>query len=462
MPSYHHAVLATTSAAPPPSTSASANSAALVLPRSAHSSAAHGSIAHQQRDFPFSNSSSNGPSRSAPGGHAHIASALAQQIPQHTPQPFSAASLPRTSSLLPPPRIEPAHSSDRYAPPSYKNPLNALPAAGFPTDPVTDQRDPASRSRPSRSSSLGGIPPEAYQSLHRWSQSTASSRTSSPAHRRTPSLGRRMSVDAVALQTQTNTLPPLYQSPRKLQKSRPPTATTGSPRPPTATRARQHSPSPAPVPPLASLPPIVTLPSLEQEVQGGSAALAGRDAPHRPVYLRSADTDNTDHLWDATVAGPADPVAAAEADMTQSPGRRPNIMEVDRNGESGPSKGHSRNRSQNAKGSADSSKSRDKGNRPPSQKAMLSRALQKANSAVQLDNATNVDGARDAYAEACDLLQQVLVRTTGDEDRRKLEAIVSSGSGPPRADTSNHVAYPSTAENVHYTNSRTRSPRPEQ
>ena len=55
---------------------------------------------------------------------------------------------------------------------------------------------------------------------------------------------------------------------------------------------------------------------------------------------------------------------------------------------------------------------------------MLTKALQKANTAVQLDNAHNFQGARQAYAEACDLLQQVLQRTSADEDKRKLEAIV--------------------------------------
>jgi hypothetical protein len=101
--------------------------------------------------------------------------------------------------------------------------------------------------------------------------------------------------------------------------------------------------------------------------------------------------------------------------------------------------GHARNRSIGAKGSADntagSARSREKDRdrdrererhgKPPSQKAMLSRALQKANTAVQLDNAQNFEGARRAYAEACAVLQQVLLRTTGEEDRRKLEAIVS-------------------------------------
>ncbi|KAL7920799.1 hypothetical protein ACQKWADRAFT_297331 [Trichoderma austrokoningii] len=82
-------------------------------------------------------------------------------------------------------------------------------------------------------------------------------------------------------------------------------------------------------------------------------------------------------------------------------------------------RGHSRDHS--GKSSRDLGKPRAQKN--PSQKAMLSRALQKANTAVQLDNAQNFEGARESYAEACDLLQQVLDRTSGDEDKRKLEAI---------------------------------------
>ncbi|KAH7030669.1 uncharacterized protein B0I36DRAFT_373885 [Microdochium trichocladiopsis] len=54
---------------------------------------------------------------------------------------------------------------------------------------------------------------------------------------------------------------------------------------------------------------------------------------------------------------------------------------------------------------------------------MLSKALGKANTAVQLDNAQNYEGAREAYVEACELLHLVLARTTGEEDRKKLEAI---------------------------------------
>ncbi|KAL4937455.1 hypothetical protein BDV06DRAFT_73423 [Aspergillus oleicola] len=60
----------------------------------------------------------------------------------------------------------------------------------------------------------------------------------------------------------------------------------------------------------------------------------------------------------------------------------------------------------------------------PSQKAMLSKALQKANTAVLLDNAANFEGAMEAYSDACQLLQLVMVRSNGGEDEKiKLQEI---------------------------------------
>lgn len=56
-------------------------------------------------------------------------------------------------------------------------------------------------------------------------------------------------------------------------------------------------------------------------------------------------------------------------------------------------------------------------------KTMLSKALQKANTAVLLDNAQNYEGALEAYNDACDLLTQVMERTSGEEDKHKLDAI---------------------------------------
>lgn len=60
-----------------------------------------------------------------------------------------------------------------------------------------------------------------------------------------------------------------------------------------------------------------------------------------------------------------------------------------------------------------------------SQKTMLSKALQKANTAVLLDNAANFEGAMDAYNDACYLLQLVMLRSNGGEDEKlKLQEIV--------------------------------------
>lgn len=65
-------------------------------------------------------------------------------------------------------------------------------------------------------------------------------------------------------------------------------------------------------------------------------------------------------------------------------------------------------------------------NRSQSQKAMLGFALEKAHTAVTLDNAGNLEGAMEAYRDACALLSQVMNRTGGDNDRSKLQAIVST------------------------------------
>ncbi len=62
--------------------------------------------------------------------------------------------------------------------------------------------------------------------------------------------------------------------------------------------------------------------------------------------------------------------------------------------------------------------------RSPAQKTMLSQALAKANSAVLLDNAQDFEAAVEAYQDACRLLRQVMLRSSGDEDRKKLQAIV--------------------------------------
>ncbi|KAK6006788.1 hypothetical protein QM012_005796 [Aureobasidium pullulans] len=61
--------------------------------------------------------------------------------------------------------------------------------------------------------------------------------------------------------------------------------------------------------------------------------------------------------------------------------------------------------------------------RSQDKKMMLSKALEKANTAVLLDNAMNYEGALEAYRDACRLLENVLDRTYTPDDRRKLDAI---------------------------------------
>ncbi|KAH9885705.1 hypothetical protein F4778DRAFT_774254 [Xylariomycetidae sp. FL2044] len=88
---------------------------------------------------------------------------------------------------------------------------------------------------------------------------------------------------------------------------------------------------------------------------------------------------------------------------------------------------------------------------------MLSKALSKANIAVQLDNAQNYGAARESYLEACELLQQVLARTNGEDDRKKLEAIrrtytsrIEDLDGLVPVSTQNHKALPSRPDSVDY------------
>ncbi|XHG02816.1 hypothetical protein AWENTII_006142 [Aspergillus wentii] len=69
-------------------------------------------------------------------------------------------------------------------------------------------------------------------------------------------------------------------------------------------------------------------------------------------------------------------------------------------------------------------KSRGKRQRGHYQKATLSKALQKANTAVLLDNAANFEGAMEAYNDACHLLQLVMLRSNGgDDEKLKLQEI---------------------------------------
>lgn len=170
------------------------------------------------------------------------------------------------------------------------------------------------------------------------------------------------------------------------------------------------------------LPPIITLPTLQQDVDNSS---------HSSLLAAVEETYSADHLritpppLRAGSTTDTTNIRAQSLNEPETPTRRP------RRKEDGAGKGHSSQISQSSSSSITFSPSRGKERRSskqPSQKAMLSKALQKANTAVLLDNAQNFEGAIQAYSEACSLLQQVMLRSPGEEDKRKLEAIRSTYS----------------------------------
>jgi MIT (microtubule interacting and transport) domain len=288
------------------------------------------------------------------------------------------------------------------------------------TSPESSRRPPAHAHAHRRSNSLTGMN-QGVGNLNRWSKSSVSSAGSTqPAHKRSNSARRvSLSGSTTFLLGADNTSPT-----RKLQKNRPSTA--NSPQTQFTRSALDSS---------LTLPPIVTLPSLQTSVNN-SSPLTGPATPSPSTAailsaaVRTTVPDYFGRAWEESTprafAANVDPRAALQLDR-----------EINKNlvGERQRSRrGHSRNRDQAGQGSNSTNSNRN--SKQPSQKAMLSKALQKANTAVLLDNAQNFEGAMQAYSEACALLQQVMIRSSGDEDRRKLEAIVK----PPRFEVIDHFA----------------------
>lgn len=260
--------------------------------------------------------------------------------------------------------------------------------------------------------------------LNRWSKSTAStSSLASNTHKRSSSFGRRMSFGGGA-----NSFLDTSSPPRKLQKNRPSTANSPSSQIKITRTAFDSS--------LLTLPPIDTLPSLQTSVNGASPLTGPTTPSPSTAQILSAAARSVDYFgraWEDSSLGPKDfsqkksPSTSRSNNVGPSPvfGTGP-VSESEttyRQKEERP-RGHSRHRSQATKGSEGTGSNRS--SKQPSQKAMLSKALQKANTAVLLDSAQNFEGAMQAYSEACSLLQQVMLRSSGDDDKRKLEAIVSS------------------------------------
>ncbi|KAI1655543.1 hypothetical protein F4813DRAFT_162093 [Daldinia decipiens] len=313
---------------------------------------------------------------------------------------------PRTSSLLPPPRSANTRTISL-----------AIPSERSTDSPLNHSRN-HSRSH-SRSSSTGGAS-DGFRNLNRWSTSTTSSLASNHNHDHdTPQPQPRPQSQS---QSQFQSQKPQQQQkvkekekdqqqqhqaiqspPRKLRRRRPPKDTSASPR-----IRRPLSPPPPPSSAPPNLPPIISLPPLDANPES-----VVRTNPPARFIICANSAEPQDNTWNDPTR--SNIVAKGNSALLPSaPVIRDIMSERER-------KSHARGRSSATRGSTDSTRV-NRVNKP-SQKAMLSKALGKANAAVQLDNAQNYAAARDSYLEACDLLQQVLARTNGEEDRRKLEAI---------------------------------------
>lgn len=297
---------------------------------------------------------------------------------------------------------------------------------------------------------------EGVGNLNRWSQSTASSKGSSSQNRRS-SFSRRLSGSFGSFSGfNDRQTPPTNAAP---------TNTGRSPAKKTTPDASNMAHVPLRTPPV--LAPIVTLNSLSQAVDAADspstvatvtparADLLSPTTHRQPDYFgekwqsRSPSTLTTgirrpapSHSLRANIPSPiaidqSTSSGTTPPESTYSPRTAARLRHTDRRRSSQTTRHRNRDDltkgsrgSGTAEGESSASDGRARIERPqkrkaPSQKAMLSKALEKAHHAVTLDQHSNYEGAMHAYQEACALLQKVMIRSSGVEDRLKLDAVVS-------------------------------------
>ncbi|EGP86457.1 uncharacterized protein MYCGRDRAFT_109842 [Zymoseptoria tritici IPO323] len=243
-------------------------------------------------------------------------------------------------------------------------------------------------------------------SIDRWSHSTTSSAGSLANTRR-----QRSSSGAVL----SSLAGQHYSSPQRKAPHPPGTQRTSTERSPQQIRNQlrtDHLPaastalSPTPTTPALTDPNEPETPSTSNTVSTPSAYtnppydyFRGNEDAYGPAKAQRESLDRNQ--------------AVANTMVTSSQPAQAEYRQSSRNSVSG----------QRARSSAESSNRRSREKTEKDKKAMLSKALQKANTAVLLDNAQNYEGALEAYGDACDLLQQVMERTSGATDKQKLDAI---------------------------------------
>ena len=322
--------------------------------------------------------------------------------------------------------------------------------------PLTPEQERRTNSRHSRRSSIGGIA-EGMGNQTRWSQSTASSKTSGLAHNRKNSFARRLSGSFGALGGFAISQSPPVNNNIKRRNISPGTSPQRRRAQPTTPPVQAPRRRPATSHPTSSPKKIEALktPSTSTTLTPATVELL-TPSEHAAEYLDYFGPhwpDNSPQKRRGDSVKPATSPASrgssrrhrttgtsknhnGETSLASSSPHRPSSQAAMRERDNHSRTRQSRNSEKTAKenGAFEGDKSRsgaardaDKSARRKAhwQKAMLSRALQKANHAVLLDNAQNYEGAVEAYSDACNLLAQVMFRSTGEADRRKLDTIVS-------------------------------------
>lgn len=293
---------------------------------------------------------------------------------------------------------------------------------------------------------------EGLGNLNRWSQSTDSSATS-PAKSRRKRASSGAALPGLVTQTYSLTRPATRQlidhSPRaspnrKYLHSPPPLQSQYSPAA-SPDRGRRVSSNPqAPSIPHTNLPPLHTSTSRgdPNEVDTPSTGYAetpsttglvtpSTHSSYAPDYFSNENVSprttikNKRPVMSRIATAPAPTPALNYSRMPRSEDVQESVHKRRQSEMLGPSE--SGPRPVTAIMTGDMSKPerapRTRERSEKDKKAMLSKALQKANTAVLLDNAQNFEGALEAYSDACRLLQHVMDRSPSQDDKRKLEAI---------------------------------------
>ncbi|KAL0467615.1 hypothetical protein QR685DRAFT_448484 [Neurospora intermedia] len=345
------------------------------------------------------------------------------QQPQQHSERFGTVTVPTaaehnqsTFSPFPPDRLPPKVPTDSRPSQdlleSFNEPLLHGPATPDSTKGLKPPSHKRGHSRSGSSSSIG----DRLRNFNRWSVSSASSKGSNGG-----GSSWRIGWDSGKERE---------DSPGQKSHKRRPSTSEISPRSVSHLRGRSDSPLRHPIPPLPSLPRISTGPSLVEAFRHQASEIGKQSpVPPRRYYLRPPPDGNA-AFWDGAPQIPEDtpgslPRSHQAAGLLPPAELAPDRM-MPQYTQNGDPRGQSRGRSHGAKSSTDSTASnrhQDRQRHRSDKKAMLSEALSKANTAVQLDNGQDFEAARRAYTEACHLLQEVLQRTSVEVDRRKLEAI---------------------------------------